>query len=187
MKSFSSKVASIRSALEALDSTYEASLDRAVEQIQNSIAAGGKILVFCNGGSAADSQHFAAELVSSLHGAPLPRPIRALALTTDTSILTAISNDLNFSQVFARQLSAFADSADVVVGLSTSGHSTNVLEGLATARRLGASTIAITGSSGLAESHADIELRIPSTDTQVVQTLTLLTLHTICEDLETLR
>lgn len=187
MGSFSSKAALICSAIGAVDSRFEASVDLAVDQIKSCIATGGKILIFGNGGSAADSQHFAAELVSSLHGAPLPSPIRALALTTDTSIITAISNDVDFSQVFARQVNAFCDSGDVVVGLSTSGQSANVREGLAAARRLGALTIAITGSSGLPESLAGIELKIPSTDTQVIQTLTLLTLHAICEDLEKLR
>ena len=187
MGSLSAKAKAIHSALEAIDSNFEGTIDTVVHWISGSIAAGGKVLIFGNGGSAADSQHFAAELVSSLHGAPLPSPLRALALTTDTSILTAIGNDADFSQVFARQVHAFCDVDDVVIGLSTSGRSKNVLQGLRAGAESGARTVAITGVSGLANPFADLEIRIPSADTQVIQSLTLLTLHTICEDLEKLR
>lgn len=187
MGSLSSKISSIRSAIAKIDPKFEESVDLAVRQLKGCISTGGKILVFGNGGSAADSQHFAAELVSSLHGAPLPSPIRALALTTDTSVLTAIANDVDFSQVFARQVIAFCDSGDVVFGLSTSGRSTNVIEGLKAARDLGGTTVAVTGKSGLSAPVAKIEIRIPSDDTQVIQALTLLVLHTICEDVEGLR
>ncbi len=187
MGSFSSKADAIQSAIDAINSDFEGCIDTVVEWISNSIVDGGKVLIFGNGGSAADSQHFAAELVSSLHGAPLPSPLRALALTTDTSILTAISNDADFSQVFARQVHAFCDVGDVVIGLSTSGRSTSVLEGLRAGIDSGARTVAITGSSGLMTPLADLEVRIPSAETQVIQCLTLLTLHTICEDLEGLR
>jgi len=187
MGSLLSKADAILSAIEALDEEYAGLVDSAVKCISVSLLAGGKALIFGNGGSAADSQHFAAELVSSLHGAPLPSPLRALALTTDSSILTAIGNDVDFSLVFARQVEAMCDSGDIVIGLSTSGRSMNVLEGLRAGRHAGATTIAITGSVGLMEPLADVELRIPSTDTQVVQTLTLITLHAICEDIEELR
>ena len=187
MGSLLSKAASVRSAIDALDSKFEASVDLAVQQIQRCISSGGKILIFGNGGSAADSQHFAAELVSSLHGAPLPSPIRAIALTTDTSIITAIGNDVHFSEVFARQVTAFCDSGDVVFGLSTSGRSTNVIKGLRAATELGGTSVAITGKSGPSAAVADIEIRIPSNDTQDVQALTLIVLHAICEDLEALR
>lgn len=187
MGSFSAKAEAIHSAIETINSEFQELIDSVVNAIAASQQAGGKVLIFGNGGSAADSQHFAAELVSSLHGAPLPKPLRALALTTDTSVITAISNDADFSQVFARQVEALCEQGDVVIGLTTSGNSTNVLEGLRAGRQFGATTVAITGMQGLKESVADIELRIPSSETQTTQSLTLLALHAICEDIEEIR
>jgi len=187
MGSLLAKAEAIQSAIEAIDADFQESVDSVVNAIAEGQLAGGRVLIFGNGGSAADSQHFAAELVSSLHGAPLPAPLRALALTTDTSVITAIGNDVDFSRVFSRQVEALCEKGDVVIGLSTSGTSTNVLEGLRAGRLLGARTVAITGMRGLDESLADIELRIPSSDTQVVQSLTLLVLHAICEDIEDVR
>ena len=187
MGSLRAKAEAIHSAIEAISEDFHESLASIVNSIAESQLVGGKVLIFGNGGSAADSQHFAAELVSSLHGAPLPKPLRALALTTDTSVLTAIGNDVDFSHVFARQVEALCERGDVVIGLTTSGNSTNVLEGLRMGRQLGASTVAITSERGLQESLADNELRLPSSDTQVVQSLTLLALHAICEDLEEIR
>ena len=187
MGSFSSKARALQSAIDGIDADLEHDLELSVEWITDSVLHGGKVLIFGNGGSAADSQHFAAELVSSLHGAPLPSPIRALALTTDTSILTAIGNDADFKQVFARQVQALCDPRDVIIGLTTSGRSINVLEGLNAANQLGAKTIAVTGQRGLVQPLSALEIRLPSTETQVVQSLTLLALHAICEDLEGLR
>lgn len=187
MGSFSTKAEAILSAIRAIDADFQNSVASVVKAIAECQLAGGKVLIFGNGGSAADSQHFAAELVSSLHGTPLPSPLRALALTTDTSVITAIGNDVDFSRVFSRQVEALCDEGDVVIGLSTSGNSMNVLEGLRAGMQLAAKTVAITGIRGLKESLADIEVRIPSSDTQVIQSLTLIALHAICEDIEDIR
>lgn len=187
MGSLLTKAAATKLAIDAINADFEKAVDLTVRCLVEALSAGCKVLIFGNGGSAADSQHFAAELVSSLNGAPLPSPLRALALSTDTSVMTAIGNDADFSQVFARQVQAFCDPGDVVIGLTTSGRSLNVLEGLKAGRQLGGKTVAITGIAGLVDSLADVEVRVPSAETQVVQSLTLLTLHAICEDLEVLR
>ena len=158
-----------------------------VKKIHSCVDAGGKILIFGNGGSAADAQHFAAELVSSLHGSPFPRPVAAVALTTDTSILTAIGNDADFERIFERQVEALGRKGDVAIGLSTSGSSKNVLRGLEKAQEMGLGSVAICGSNGLARKCADVEVRLPSDSTQVTQTLTLIVIHALCESLETKR
>jgi D-sedoheptulose 7-phosphate isomerase len=144
----------------------------------------GKRVYLCgNGGSAADAQHVAAELVGrfALERDPLP----ALALTTDTSILTAVGNDWDFSEIFARQVQAHARSGDVVVGISTSGKSQNVVKALEVARALGAVTIAFTGRNGGAVTKvADGSFKAPDASTPRVQELHLLAWHGICEVVE---
>jgi D-sedoheptulose 7-phosphate isomerase len=140
--------------------------------------------LFCgNGGSAADAQHVAAELVGrfALEREPLP----ALALTTDTSILTAVANDWDFKEIFARQVRAHARHGDVVVGISTSGKSANVVRALEAARERGAVTIAFTGRNGGALAKvADVSFRAPDAGTARVQELHLLAWHGVCEVVE---
>jgi D-sedoheptulose 7-phosphate isomerase len=144
----------------------------------------GKRVYFCgNGGSAADAQHVAAELVGrfALEREPFP----ALALTTDTSILTAVGNDWDFSDIFSRQVRAHARSGDIVVGISTSGKSANVVKALEAARALGAVTIAFTGRNGGAVAKAaDVAFKAPDASTPRVQELHLLAWHGVCEVVE---
>ncbi len=155
----------------------------AVSAIVGCITGGGKILACGNGGSAADAQHFAAEFVGRFER---ERPgLAAIALTTDTSILTAIGNDYGFDEVFARQLRALGQAGDVAIGLTTSGRSPNVVLGLAAARELGMTAIAMTGSvAGPVGKAADLQLRIPSDSTPRIQEGHMLAAHAICEWVE---
>jgi D-sedoheptulose 7-phosphate isomerase len=148
-----------------------------------SIAAGGKVLVCGNGGSAADCQHFAAEFVSRLT-MKFERPgIPVLALTTDTSFLTAYANDIDFDGVFARQVATFGRPGDVLLGITTSGRSRNVLQAIREAARGGLHTIALTGDDGLGTA-ADIVIKVPSRDTQGIQETHLGIEHMLCHLVE---
>jgi len=148
-------------------------------------AAGGTLLIFGNGGSAADAQHLAAEFTGRymLDRAPLP----ALALADNTAAVTAIANDFGFDRVFARQVHAFGNGDGAAIALSTSGRSQNVLEGLRAARELGLLTIGVTGEGDGAErmrALCDHLLTIPAGQTAQIQEGTMLVLHTICELVE---
>ena len=143
---------------------------RAAELLVNSLFDGGKILLCGNGGSAADSQHLAAELVSTLTVDNRRPAIPAIALTTDTSILTAIANDFGFEGVFARQVEALGRPGDVLVGISTSGTSADVVRAFEQARAQGLRTIALTGDAGgTLIRRADVAIRVPSTETSHIQ------------------
>lgn len=142
------------------------------------VRKGGKVILFGNGGSAADAQHIAAELVGKYYMSRGPLP--AIALNTDTSVLTALSNDLGYENVFARQVSALARPGDVVVGISTSGNSPNVLLALREAKSLGATTVAFTGAGGKLKEVADYVLSLPSTDTPRLQEAHVTAGHIIC-------
>ena len=147
------------------------------------LAKGGKILFCGNGGSAADAQHLAAEFVNrfQLERPPLP----AVALTTDTSILTAIGNDYGFDQVFARQVAALGQSGDVAFGVSTSGRSPNVVAALETAAARQLHTIALTGGDGGAVGRAAaIHINVPSSSTPRVQEVHRTLLHILCDIVE---
>jgi D-sedoheptulose 7-phosphate isomerase len=137
-----------------------------------SLREGGKILFCGNGGSAGDAQHLATEFVSTLTLDRRRPAIAAIALTTDTSLLTAVANDFGFEEVFARQVEALGRRGDVLVGISTSGNSRNVVRAFEQAKTLGVSTIALTGETGgaLAPS-ADIAIRVPSRETSHIQEL----------------
>ena len=154
-----------------------------VKLCEAAIAAGGKIVLFGNGGSAADAQHIATELTIRF---TVNRPaIPALALTTDTSALTACANDLGFDQIFARQVEALVRKEDAVIGISTSGRSPNVLAGLRCAREKGAATIGLTGGSGGdMGSVCDVVLVAPSSVTARIQEIHILLGHLLCEALE---
>ncbi len=147
------------------------------------IRAGHKLLLFGNGGSAADAQHIAAELIG--HFYVDRRPLPAIALTVDTSALTAIGNDYSFDVIFARQVEALGQPGDVAIGLSTSGNSTNVVEGLRAARAKGVTTVAMTGEQGgRAGELADYCVRVPSSETPRIQEAHILLGHVWAEIIE---
>ena len=150
------------------------------DQIAAAIESGGKLITFGNGGSAADAQHFAAELVG--HFERDRRSLPAIALTADSSTLTAIANDYAYESVFARQVEALCDPTDVVVGISTSGNAENVGRGLTTSRSKGAKTWALTGASGgrIAE-VAEHDLRVPSDATARIQEMHITIIHAVSE------
>jgi D-sedoheptulose 7-phosphate isomerase len=155
----------------------------AADALLSALRAGRKVLVCGNGGSAADSQHFAAELVGRFARERSAWP--ALALSTDTSILTAIGNDFAFDRVFARQVEAHGRPGDVLVGISTSGGSPNVLAAVETARARGLVTIGLTGRDGGALGRlVDVHLNVPSTSTARIQEVHITILHVLSELLE---
>jgi D-sedoheptulose 7-phosphate isomerase len=156
------------------------------ERAAAALAAGGKLVFFGNGGSAADAQHLAAELTVRLQR---QRPgLAALALTTNTSILTAAANDFGFEQVFARQIESLVAAGDIVVALSTSGASPNVLRGAEAARKRGAWIVGMTGEAGGAlASQVDLLLNVPSRDPQRIQEAHITIGHIVCSLVEDLR
>jgi D-sedoheptulose 7-phosphate isomerase len=156
---------------------------KVIDAVVAALARGNTVFFFGNGGSAADSQHLAAELVGrfTLERRPLP----GLALTTDTSILTSIGNDYGFDQIFIRQIQGLGRPGDVAIGLSTSGNSPNVLQAIGAARAGGMVTVALTGLGGgkLAD-HVDFCLRVPSTDTARIQESHIAIGHLICQGVD---
>jgi D-sedoheptulose 7-phosphate isomerase len=157
---------------------------RAAVLIGDALAAGGKILLCGNGGSAADCQHMAAEFVSRLT-ADFARPaIPAIALTTDTSFLTAYANDIDFLGVFARQVEALGRPGDVLIGISTSGRSGNVLRAAETARARRMSVVVLMGRSGPLADLADVAIKVPSPSTQHIQECHLSIEHVLCHLVE---
>jgi D-sedoheptulose 7-phosphate isomerase len=148
-----------------------------------SLQAGNKVLFFGNGGSAADSQHIAGELVSKFRRVRKAMP--AIALTTDTSILTSIGNDFGYDYVFARQVEALGQNGDVAIGISTSGNSPNVLRALQAARDAGMMTVGFTGQSGgQMQDYVDINFNVPSSSTPRIQEVHITAGHIICELVE---
>lgn len=154
-----------------------------VHSAAQAIRRGGKIILFGNGGSAADAQHIATEL--TVRYTQFRQPIAAVALTTDTSALTAIGNDYGFEHLFARQLQALGRPSDLAIAISTSGQSANVLRALATAQQLGMARAALTGAGGghLSE-MADPVLTVPSHCTPRIQEMHILLGHMFCGALE---
>lgn len=144
-----------------------------------SLAGGGTLVTFGNGGSAADAQHFAGELLGRFRAAR--RPLPAIALSTDPSVVTCIANDFSYEDLFARQVEALVKPGDVVIGITTSGRSENVVRGLRAARDAGAFTVAWTGADpGPAGGAAEVTLAVPSTTTARVQEMHTLAMHVIC-------
>lgn len=161
----------------------EVPLNHLVEACAEAVKAGGKIMFFGNGGSAADAQHIATEL--SVRYVGDRAPIAALALTTDTSVLTAAANDLGYEQVFARQVQALGRKGDVAIGITTSGKSRNVVLAFDAARNMGIVTAAFTGDAGmLMEPPVDHLLNVPSTVTARIQEMHITLGHLLCETLE---
>ena len=155
----------------------------AAAAIVEALGRGGKLLLFGNGGSAADAQHVAAELVGRFQATRAA--LSAIALTTDTSVLTSVANDEAFASVFARQIEALGREGDVALGISTSGRSPNVVSALDAARTRGLRTIALTGRDGGAVGRAvEIHINVPSDSTARVQEVHRTLLHVICDLVE---
>lgn len=158
-------------------------IEAAVDLVADALEKGKKLLIMGNGGSAADAQHFAAEIVGRFKLERRAMP--AMALSTDTSILTAIGNDYGFDRVFTRQVEAFAGAEDVVVGISTSGSSLNVHGALVLARERGCRTIGLLGrNGGTIAGIVDIPLTIPADDTPRIQEAHITIIHIICDLVE---
>ncbi len=168
----------------ALDSLTEQQdkVQRIAELVTASLRAGGKVLLMGNGGSAADAQHIAAELVGRFQA---DRPaFAAMALTTDTSVLTSVGNDYGFEEIFARQVDGLARAGDVVIGISTSGNSANVVRGIESARQRECITVGFLGEAGKLATMVDQALVIPGFSTARVQEMHILAGHLLCELVE---
>ncbi len=153
-------------------------IEHAIEVVIGCLQNKGKILVFGNGGSAADAQHFAAEIVGRFYKERMPLP--AIALTTDTSILTSVGNDYGFDKIFSRQIGGLATPDDVVIGISTSGNSANILAALKEAKEIGCKVIILTGENACsADEFATVRIKVPSTDTPRIQEGHIVALHII--------
>src|SRR5213594_2525707 len=182
----SAALAAIRSSIETKERVARECLDDIVEMahiMTMALQKGRKVVFFGNGGSAADAQHISAELVGKFRRM---RPaLRASALTTNTSVLTAIGNDIGFDEIFSRQVQAMLEPDDVAIGISTSGGSPNVIKGIQEAKRIGAKTIALTGSAGKQlSSLCDHKVTVPSDDTQRIQECHIMIGHIVCELIE---
>jgi D-sedoheptulose 7-phosphate isomerase len=161
------------------DTELQASLVKAVEKCAASLNQGGKLLFAGNGGSAAEAQHFSAEMVGRF--LKERRPLPSIALNTDTSAITAIGNDYGYEQVFARQVEALGQPGDVLIALSTSGRSANIVAAMKAARAKGLATIGLTGLHPRDMGElADIALKVPSTHTPQIQEGHLVLGHLLC-------
>ena len=186
--------------LDAIIATFQASIDtkqalindtkrlegllEVAKVASSTIKAGHKIMLCGNGGSAADSQHIAAELIGRFEKER--RSMAAIALTTDTSALTAIGNDYGYDQVFARQVEGLGQSGDLLIGISTSGNSKNVVRAMEVAQSKGIRTVALVGGrpEGAMQAIADYVLAAPSTNTARIQECHILIMHTLCQLVE---
>jgi D-sedoheptulose 7-phosphate isomerase len=178
---------SAQTKLKAIDALAEP-IAHAVERMVASLLANGKIMACGNGGSAADAQHFAAELLNRFE---MERPgLAAIALTTDTSTLTSIANDYAFEQVFAKQVRALGQPQDVLLAISTSGNSPNVMEAIRAAHEREMEVVALTGKGGGAIGGLlggnDIHICVPAERTARIQEVHLLTLHCLCDGIDVL-
>jgi D-sedoheptulose 7-phosphate isomerase len=190
--SLAADISEHRAVLEATAQMLAGPFAAALDLFEAGLRRGGKLMLFGNGGSAADAQHIAAELV--IRYSRNRESIAAMALTTDSSALTACANDFGFESIFERQVSGLGRTHDVVVGLSTSGKSPNVLRGLRQARRMGLNTVGLTGAAGaragqaapggeLSE-HCDVLIAVPSEVTARIQEMHILIGHMWCKALE---
>jgi D-sedoheptulose 7-phosphate isomerase len=167
------------------DAEFGAAMLAIAQAVENSLRAGGKVMLAGNGGSASDAQHIAGEFLSRLRFDRHPLP--AIALTTDSSVLTAIGNDYGYEQVFERQLRGLGRKGDVFIAISTSGKSPNVLAALRAAREIGVATVGFTGTApgaALMAPLCDLMLAAPSDDTPLIQQIHITAAHAICEIVE---
>jgi D-sedoheptulose 7-phosphate isomerase len=177
------ELAEHRDAFEATADMLRQPFAAALEILEHSLRGGGKLLLFGNGGSAADAQHIAAELIIRYK---TDRPsISAIALTTDSSVLTACGNDLGFDALFERQIEGLGRKDDVAIGISTSGNSANVLRGLGRAKSMGLKTVGLTGlTGGRMRDVCDALIAVPSSVTARIQEMHILVGHMLCKALE---
>lgn len=161
-------------------------ISQAIELMFNALSNGNKILACGNGGSAGDSQHFAAELVGRFERERFPLP--AIALTTDTSIITAVGNDYSFREIFSKQVQAFGQAGDILLAISTSGNSGNVLAAAEAALEREMRVVALTGKDGGALGRlltdADVHINVPHSRTARIQEVHLVAIHAICDGLD---
>lgn len=180
---FDIELAEHRAVAEKTGTALRDGFGRLVDEAVASVAAGGKILFFGNGGSAADAQHLATEL--TVRYAKNRAPIAAIALTTDTSALTAIGNDFDFTRIFARQIEAIGRKGDLVIAISTSGQSENVIQALQTAKKMGLRTAALGGrDGGRMNGLADPLLIVPSETTPRIQEMHIMIGQMLCGAVE---
>lgn len=178
MSLFSHNIAEHLDLLQRLD-VVEAAIERTGTMLATALQAGGKIMICGNGGSASDSQHFASELTGRF--IKDRRPLAALALTTDSSALTCISNDYAYDQVFSRQVLGLGRPGDCLIGISTSGNSGNVIAAVDVARNHGIHTIGLLGrDGGTLKDLVDLPIIVPGAATARIQEMHLLIIHTLC-------
>ena len=164
--------------------TLDLVLDETVRRIHSCFKTGNKLLICGNGGSAADAQHFAAEFASSFNPKITRRSLPAIALTTNTSVLTAYGNDFAFEGIFSRQIEGIGKPGDVLIAISTSGESLNCLKAVETANSMGLVTIALTSQNSTLGHLSNLAIEIPDKNTQVIQAYHLTVYHYICEKVE---
>jgi D-sedoheptulose 7-phosphate isomerase len=182
MSQFQSSLNALQEVLSSL-TPLQADLEKAAAAAGNALLAGNKLMFCGNGGSASDSAHLATEFTCRFKEDRRPYP--AMAFTVDAGLLTAIGNDYDFTEVFARQVAAFGQKGDVLVVLTTSGKSRNILSALEEARRRGITTIAFLGKGGgFTKGAADIELVVPGIETARIQEAQQFLLHVLCEIVE---
>ena len=161
-------------------------ISQAIELMFNALSNGNKVLACGNGGSAGDAQHFAAELVGRFERERFPLP--AIALTTDTSIITAVGNDYSFNEIFSKQVQAFGQAGDILLAISTSGNSGNVLAAVEAALEREMRVVALTGKDGgkIAQmlTDADVHINVPHSRTARIQEVHLVAIHSICDGLD---
>ena len=162
----------------------ENSITAASKMIVSAFKGGNKILICGNGGSAADSQHFAAEFVNAFSRSITRPGLPALALTTDSSVMTSIGNDFSFDNVFSRQVQAYSKPGDILIVLTTSGSSVNCINAVLEAKKLGVPTIAFTRTDATISQFVDLTIPVPSTNTQHIQECHILAYHVITELVE---
>ena len=178
-------LASLKASLEIKEKSILAHVDTlmaAAERIKRCLAGGGRLLLFGNGGSAADAQHIAAEFINRFQMDR--RPLAALALTTDTSVITSIGNDYHFDQIFRKQVEALGRTGDIAMGISTSGNSPNVVLAMEKAREMGLATIGFTGRGGKLATLSDILFAVSSDVTARIQETHITMAHILCELVE---